>query len=200
MLPLTGIIKISRRLQEKFRKIWKYYWGFVSTVLWCSECLGMSLCVSDFLWIWYVFLSGRWNRSLCRIKLCGFRQHLGLLWHVWNGVLQCLLAGFHQGTTSWWWNGLVYMVPETQKVGIGWVMTVRMWACALRKVTKDVLHAIWMSGNNWTTAWFDVELISFFYHAVWGKTWFLSNFPYMATHICVSEDVPMLLLHMGMLR
>ena len=115
----TGIgTSIIQHVPEKIWKIWKYYWGFVSTGLWCSECLGMSLCVSDFLWIWYVFLSGRWNRSLCRIKLCGFRQHLGLLWHVWNGVLQCLLAGFHQGTTSWCWNGLVYMVPETQKWGL----------------------------------------------------------------------------------
>ena len=189
-----------RHLQENFRKTWKYYWGFVSTVLWYSECLGMSLSVSDFLWIWYVFLSGRWNRSLCRIKLCGFRQHLGLLWHVWNGVLQCLLAGFHQGTTSWCWNGLVYMVPETQKWGIGCGIMVRICACVLRKVILGDLHAIWVPWDIRAIAWFDVELISFFYHAVWGKTWFLSDFPYMATHFCVSEDVPMLLLHMGMLR
>ena len=82
---LTGIImKFENRCQEKFQKSWKYYWVSVNYVLACSECLGVFGCVPDFLWIWYVFLSGRWNRSLCRIKLCGFRQLC------WRGPLLCM--------------------------------------------------------------------------------------------------------------
>ena len=187
-------MKFENRCQEKFQKSWKYYWESVHYVLACPECLGVSGCVPDFLWIWYVFLSGRWKVSFGKIKLRRVGGDLGVWLNVWNTDIQHWLAWFHQGTASSCWTVLVYTVAGGQKWEIGKQFTVVMQAHGLRNAALDVLHAIWEYGVTGTTAWFDMELILFFHHAatrgIHHMKWFTrhgSAFPWLrgCTHaIC----------------
>ena len=74
-----------------------------------------------------------------RIEANKIRRILKIIWDVRNNVLQCVLLGFHQGLTSQPCGVVMYMMPQTEKLGFLAVMQV-VWDENLhmfRKLTEE---------------------------------------------------------------